>query len=110
MTTEAQVRSWAAQGESENQEFKETTGLRVEACQTLCGFLNRNGGRVLFGVTNAGVVRGQDVTEATLEKIAGETQRLDPPAFPGSGTRAARERARGRDRNHRARLATPVQF
>ena len=29
-----------ASGESQTLELKETTGQRVDACETLCGFLN----------------------------------------------------------------------
>ena len=33
-----------ASGEGETLEVKETTGQRVDACETLCGFLNKDGG------------------------------------------------------------------
>lgn len=72
----------AASGESETLEFKETTGTRREAAQTLCAFLNQRGGHVLFGVTPAGVVRGQQVAEHTMEEVSAELQRIDPPASP----------------------------
>ena len=39
-----------ARGESEAVEFKETTGQRVEACHTLCAFLNGNGGGMCCGI------------------------------------------------------------
>ena len=68
--------------ESETLEFKETTGTRREAAMTVCAFLNQGGGRVLFGVTTAGVAVGQQVGERTIEELSEEFQRIDPPAFP----------------------------
>ena len=49
---------------------------------TVCAFLNGSGGRVLFGVTDAGVVVGQQVSERTVEELSAELRRIDPPAFP----------------------------
>ena len=53
-----QVTALAASGEYERLEFKETTGTRSEAAMTVCAFLNRGGGQVLFGVTLAEAVVG----------------------------------------------------
>lgn len=64
------------------QEFKETTGQRREAAKAVCAMLNHRGGRVLFGVSRNRVVAGQTVGADTLEDIAQELQRVDPPAFP----------------------------
>ena len=72
----------ATAGESETLEFKETTGTRRKATMTVCAFLNQGGGQVLFGVTPAGVVTGQQVSERTIEELSAELQRIDPPAFP----------------------------
>ncbi len=72
----------AVLGESEALEFKETTGTRREATMTVCAFLNQGGGQVLFGVTRAGVVAGQQVSERTIEEVSAELQHIDPPAFP----------------------------
>ena len=71
-----------ASGESETLEFKETSGTRREATRTVCAFLNQHGGRVLFGVTAAGEVAGQQVSDRTIEELSAELQRIDPPAFP----------------------------
>jgi ATP-dependent DNA helicase RecG len=75
-----------AQGESEKLEFKATTGQRTEAVKSVCGMLNGLGGFVLFGVTNGGEVKGQDCSARTLEDIAHELDRIEPPAFPGLET------------------------
>ena len=72
----------AAAGESETLEFKETTETRREAAMTVCAFLNQHGGQVLFGVTPAGAVAGQQVSERTIEELRAEFRHIDPPAFP----------------------------
>lgn len=76
------LRQLVAQGESEQLEFKRTTGQRSDAAKTVCAMLNGAGGVVLFGVTDAGAVQGQQVTAGTLEDIVTELRRIEPPAFP----------------------------
>ena len=49
---------------------------------TVCAFLNQGGGQVLFGVTRAGIVAGQQVSERTIEELSAELRQIDPPAFP----------------------------
>ena len=77
-----QIAALATSGESETLEFKETTGTRREATMTVCAFLNQGGGQVLFGVTRAGIVVGQQVSERTIEELSAEFRQIDPPAFP----------------------------
>ncbi len=72
----------AAFGESETLEFKATTGTRREAVMTVCAFLNQGGGQVLFGVTQAGAVVGQQVSDRTIEELSAELRQIDPPASP----------------------------
>jgi ATP-dependent DNA helicase RecG len=69
-------------GESERIEFKRSTGQRTEAARTVCAMLNGLGGFVLFGVNNNGELIGQQVSAKTLEDIAAELRRVEPPAFP----------------------------
>ncbi len=76
------ITSLIATGESETLEFKQTTGRRREATQTVCAMLNHRGGYVLFGVTPGGKVTGQQVSDRTVEAVSREIQQLDPPAFP----------------------------
>ena len=76
------ITTLAAAGESETLEFKETTGTRREAAMTVCTFLNQSGGQVLFGVTKAGIVAGQQVSERTIEELSAELRQIDPTAFP----------------------------
>ena len=51
MTLE-ELKKLIADDEGETVEVKETTGQRGDACETLCAFLNKDGGTVVFGVTN----------------------------------------------------------
>ena len=81
MTLE-RIAALVASGESEMLEFKGTTGTRREAAQTVCAFLNQDGGQVVFGVTPTGVLAGQQVSERTIEELSAELQRIDPPVFP----------------------------
>ena len=76
------IASWVALGESTTQEFKKSTAEKDRACRSLCAFANGRGGRVLFGVTPAGKVVGQTVTDRTLEELAQEFQGFEPPLFP----------------------------
>ena len=82
MITREQIDSWTALGESETLELKATTGERREGTRTLCAMLNNRGGRVLFGVAPDGRVAGQQVSDHTLEELAQEIGRIDPPVFP----------------------------
>lgn len=50
------------QGESATLEFKKSTAEKDRACRTLCAFANGQGGQLVFGVTSAGNVVGQQVT------------------------------------------------
>jgi ATP-dependent DNA helicase RecG len=81
-TNRQQIQNWLANGESETQEFKATTGQRTDATKTLSALLNQRGGRVLFGVTPDGAVRGQQVTDKTLEDLAQALRDIEPAADP----------------------------
>jgi predicted HTH transcriptional regulator len=80
--TPDQLTALVATGESDTLEFKRSTGERREAMHALCAMLNHRGGRVLFGVTPAGSVVGQQVSDRTLEELAQEIQSIEPPVFP----------------------------
>jgi len=67
-------------GESETVEFKKSTAQLSRAGETLCAFLNAQGGRVLIGVTSDGKVAGQHVSDSTLRDIAATFDRFEPPA------------------------------
>ena len=80
--TLAEIEALAAGGESETLELKKSTGEVKTGVKSPCAMLNHRGGRVLFGVTRAGQVIGQHVTDETIEKLVGEVDRIDPPVFP----------------------------
>ena len=80
------IEAWAKAGESETQEFKETTSEKEKALRTLCAMLNGRGGRVVFGVRDDRSVAGQQVGDSTLERLANHFKQFDPPAFPSVET------------------------
>jgi len=65
-----QFRTWVAEGESEKQEFKTSTGQRTETAKTVCAMLNASGGRILIGVQPSGEIVGQDVSDKTLADLS----------------------------------------
>jgi predicted HTH transcriptional regulator len=77
-----ELRKLLSGGESERVEFKRSTGQRTEAAKTVCAMLNGLGGFVVFGVTNSGEPIGQQIGVKTLEDVASELRRIEPPAFP----------------------------
>ena len=54
-----------SQKESVNIEFKKSTGQLERGMETLCAFLNGNGGTVLFGVSDNGEILGQEIADTT---------------------------------------------
>lgn len=77
--TVPELEAEVARGESDTLELKKSTAEREAAMKTLCGMLNGSGGRVLIGVTEAGKVRGQVVSDATLKDLAQGYTQFDPP-------------------------------
>jgi ATP-dependent DNA helicase RecG len=74
------IKSLVAQKESHTLEFKKSTTQLKAAFETLCAFLNEQGGTVLIGVTDSGKIAGQDVTDNTRQEIARELNKIEPPA------------------------------
>ena len=68
MTLE-ELQALITSGEGETLEVKETTGQRVDACETLCAFLNKDGGMVVFGVGKKGNIVGQLVSDKTKREL-----------------------------------------
>ncbi len=54
-----QIKVLAAQGESQQLEYKKSTSNLRDILQTICAFLNGDGGNVLIGVEDSGNVVGQ---------------------------------------------------
>ena len=83
--TPARIEELAARGESEFLEFKQNTGQRGEAAETVCGMLNRprpNGSYVLFGVAPDGELVGQRVSDRSIEEVSAEMRQIRPPVSP----------------------------
>ncbi len=74
------IKQLIRRGEGECVEFKESTGQRAEACRTLCGFLNRNGVTVVFGVTRKGKLTGQLMSDSTKRDLFEAFQAFEPTA------------------------------
>ena len=75
------VKQLIADKENGQVEFKETTGQLERGMETLCAFLNGEGGTVLFGVTDKGKIIGQEVSDKTKRDIAEAISRIEPSAF-----------------------------
>lgn len=74
----ADIERIAAQGESETVEFKSSTGQLPRAGKALCGFLNRRGGMLFFGVDPDGGVAGQIISDRTLQDVAALLRGFEP--------------------------------
>jgi ATP-dependent DNA helicase RecG len=73
-----QLKKLVVQKESETLEFKKSTAQLHAAFETVCAFLNGQGGTVLIGVTDKEQIIGQDVADGTRQAIANETSKLEP--------------------------------
>lgn len=72
-----------SKGESETLEFKKSTKLLREGIETICAFANHQGGQLLFGVSDKGVVLGQTVVDDTLKNISNAVKlNTDPKIYP----------------------------
>ncbi len=77
------IQHMVSAGESECLEFKETTGQLTRGMETGCAFLNSaGGGYLLFGITDKGTIRGQEVTDNTRRDIAAAIRKFDPAYTP----------------------------
>ena len=77
----ADIESLLANGESETLELKQSTAQLSRAAETLCAFLNANGGRVILGITPGGKVVGQHVSDKTQQELANTLRKFEPPAL-----------------------------
>lgn len=76
----ADLEQLIAGGESETLELKRSTAELRRAGETLCAFLNGEGGQVLIGVAPDGKVKGQQVTDSTLRDVTTMLGRFEPAA------------------------------
>ena len=70
----------ASDTETDKIEFKESTGQLERGMETLCAFLNKEGGTVLFGINDRKKIIGQEVADTTKRNIADAVSRLEPTA------------------------------
>ena len=70
--------------ETEQVEFKKSTGEHREAMESIASILNKHGkGTLYFGVSNDGTVIGQDVSDKTLRSISQEiAAKIEPTIHP----------------------------
>ena len=80
MMTIRDIETLVGKGESATLEFKKTTGQLERGMETLCAFLNGNGGCVLYGVWDNGAIKGQQVADSTKRTIAECLNQFEP--FP----------------------------
>ena len=79
-TNAKQLAALVKKGEGLTLECKRSTAEIQGAMQSLCAFLNGSGGIVIIGVGPDGRLIGQDVSDATQQKIAAALDRFEPPA------------------------------
>ena len=72
------IKELIARDESRVLELKKTTGELVKGMQTLCAFLNSDGGWLFFGITPKLEILGQNVTDSTQQEIAHEMTKIEP--------------------------------
>ena len=73
-----ELRTIVSGGESDQVEFKRSTGQRTEGAKAVCGMLNGRGGFLIFGVDDRGEISGQQVAASTLEEVVRELRRIEP--------------------------------
>ena len=74
------IRQFSAHTETDTVEFKRSTGQLERGMETLCAFLNGEGGYVLFGMEDDGTILGQQVADTTKRQIAECIRQFEP--FP----------------------------
>ena len=72
------IKAIIAKDETRVLELKKTTGELIKGMQTLCAFLNSDGGWLFFGITPKLEVLGQNVTDSTQREIAHEMTKIEP--------------------------------
>ncbi len=77
----SQLKHIITQGENEKVEFKLSFSKSV--IETLVAFSNAQGGKVLIGVANDGVIKGVSITEESVQKWINEIkQNTNPNLVP----------------------------
>jgi ATP-dependent DNA helicase RecG len=77
------IKTLIKQGESEELEFKQTTGEWKEIIETVSAFSNTKGGLIVVGVNNNGIIQGIIIGKDTIEKLTNKiSQNTDPKILP----------------------------
>ncbi|MBQ3832258.1 MAG: putative DNA binding domain-containing protein [Bacteroidales bacterium] len=71
------IKRLIANDESRVLELKKSTGELAKGMQTLCAFLNADGGWLFFGITPKLEIVGQNVTDSTQREIAHEITKIE---------------------------------
>ena len=74
----SELKNLIYEGESKYLEFKTSTSSIKGAFESVCAFLNNNGGTVIIGVTDKGKIVGQEVSDETKLKIAHYISQIEP--------------------------------
>jgi ATP-dependent DNA helicase RecG len=72
------IKTLCEKGEEKVVEFKSSTSHLRATFETICAFLNGDGGTVLMGVRDDGRILGQDISDNTRKEIAREIKRIEP--------------------------------
>lgn len=72
------IRQLTSGNEGVDVEFKETTGQLNRGMETLCGMINGKGGVVVFGVSNKGIIVGQNKGDKTTREIGEALNKFEP--------------------------------
>lgn len=74
-----EISDLVARGESGQLEFKQSSAQFPRVGETLCAFMNGQGGQVLIGVRPDGKAAGQTISDKTYQELAQILRRFDPP-------------------------------
>lgn len=72
------VKDLIVQGESQTVELKRSLSQLKPAIETVCAFLNTNGGVVIIGANQKGELTGNQVSDNTQQEIAKELAKIEP--------------------------------
>lgn len=75
-----EIKKLIALGESNTLELKKTTANLHDAAKSLCGFLNAQGGKVIFGVTDQLKIVGQELSDKIKLEISNVLRKFEPSA------------------------------
>lgn len=73
-----EIRNLVVSHEGVDIEFKKSTGQLNRGMETLCGMLNNAGGLVIFGITDNGLIKGQEIGDKTTREIGEALSHFEP--------------------------------